>query len=37
MSELQKFYSEIQGILNDARNKAYSAVNFAMVEAYCLI
>jgi predicted nuclease of restriction endonuclease-like (RecB) superfamily len=37
MSELQKFYSEIQGILNDARNKAYSAVNFAMVEAYWLI
>ena len=37
MSDLQKFYSEIQGILNDARNKAYSAVNFAMVEAYWLI
>ena len=37
MSELQKFYSEIQDILNDARNKAYSAVNFAMVEAYWLI
>lgn len=37
MSELQIFYSEIQDILNDARNKAYSAVNFAMVEAYWLI
>lgn len=37
MSELQKFYSEIQSILKEARNKAYSAVNFAMVEAYWLI
>ncbi|HQJ05199.1 MAG TPA: PDDEXK nuclease domain-containing protein, partial [Spirochaetota bacterium] len=37
MSDLQNFYSEIHGILNDARNKAYSAVNFAMIEAYWLI
>lgn len=37
MSELHNFYSEIKDILNDARKKAYSAVNFAMVEAYLLI
>jgi predicted nuclease of restriction endonuclease-like (RecB) superfamily len=27
-------YSQIKEILSDARRKAYSAVNFAMVEAY---
>ena len=34
MSELRDFYSSIRGILSEARQKAYSAVNFAMVEAY---
>ena len=29
-----EFYSRIQKILASARAKAYSAVNFAMVEAY---
>lgn len=28
------FYEQISSILSDARNKAYAAVNFAMVEAY---
>ena len=28
------FYSNIKNILDNARKKAYSAVNFAMVEAY---
>jgi len=37
MNELTNFYSEIKGILANARKKAYSAVNFAMVEAYWLI
>jgi len=30
-------YSQIREILTTARTKAYSAVNFAMVEAYWLI
>ena len=30
----EAFYSEIQGILENARSNAYRAVNFAMVEAY---
>jgi predicted nuclease of restriction endonuclease-like (RecB) superfamily len=30
-------YNQIKGILTSARDKAYSAVNFAMVEAYWLI
>jgi predicted nuclease of restriction endonuclease-like (RecB) superfamily len=37
MSDLQNFYTEIKSILSDARKKAYSAVNLAMVEAYWLI
>ena len=37
MSDLDNFYSEIKDILANARKKAYSAVNFAMVEAYWLI
>jgi predicted nuclease of restriction endonuclease-like (RecB) superfamily len=37
MSELSAFHSEIKAILGNARQKAYSAVNFAMVEAYWLI
>jgi predicted nuclease of restriction endonuclease-like (RecB) superfamily len=37
MHELTNFYSEIKDILANARKKAYSAVNFAMVEAYWLI
>lgn len=37
MSNLQDFYSDIKNILSEARKKAYSAVNFAMVEAYWLI
>lgn len=28
------FYSHIKEILENARKKAYSAINFAMVEAY---
>jgi len=28
------FYNDIRSILQQARNKAYSAVNYAMVEAY---
>ena len=28
------FYNEIKSILVSARNKAYNAANFAMVEAY---
>ena len=28
------FYKQVSSILNAARNKAYTAVNFAMVEAY---
>ncbi len=28
------FYNDIRAILHQARNKAYSAVNYAMVEAY---
>lgn len=34
MSELTNFYSAIQAIVEKARQKAYSAANFAMVEAY---
>ena len=30
----ESFYEQIASILNAARNKAYTAVNFAMVEAY---
>ena len=37
MSELNDFYSSIRDILSKARQKAYTAVNFAMVEAYWLI
>lgn len=33
----QSFYEDIRLILQSARQKAYSAVNFAMVEAYWLI
>lgn len=29
-----QFYSQIRDILSAARNKVYSAANFAMVEAY---
>lgn len=28
------FYKQVSSILNAARDKAYTAVNFAMVEAY---
>lgn len=31
---LESFYKEVAGILDAARNRAYTAVNFAMVEAY---
>jgi hypothetical protein len=34
---LSAFYDDIRKILESARNKAYSAVNFSMVEAYRLI
>ena len=34
MTELDDFYSSIRIILDQARQKAYSAINFAMVEAY---
>jgi len=34
MNELDDFYSSIRDILSKARQKAYTAVNFAMVEAY---
>jgi len=34
MNELNDFYSSIREILSKARQKAYTAVNFAMVEAY---
>lgn len=37
MSELSTFYTDIKDILAQARNKAQSAVNSAMVEAYWLI
>jgi predicted nuclease of restriction endonuclease-like (RecB) superfamily len=37
MNDLQNFYSEIKTILAEARSKAYTAVNFAMVEAYWFI
>lgn len=30
----ESFYSQISSILSTARNKAYAAANFAMVEAY---
>lgn len=37
MSELSTFHTDIKAILEQARNKARSAVNSAMVEAYWLI
>ena len=37
MSDLQNFYTEIKSMLSDARKKAYSSVNFAMVESYWMI
>jgi predicted nuclease of restriction endonuclease-like (RecB) superfamily len=37
MSELSTFHADIKGILEQARGKARSAVNSAMVEAYWLI
>jgi hypothetical protein len=37
MSQLIAFHSDIKSILEQARSKARSAVNFAMVEAYWLI
>ncbi len=33
----QTYVLEIKQILNNARKKAYSAVNTAMIEAYCLV
>ena len=29
-----RFYEKVRGVLEEARGRAYSAVNFAMVEAY---
>src|SRR3989337_2150559 len=37
MNDLSNFYSDIKNILGRARQKAFSAVNTAMVEAYWLI
>jgi len=37
MSELTEFQGEIKNILEEARGKARSAVNAAMVEAYWFI
>ena len=37
MSELTTFHADIKAILEQARSKARSAVNSAMVEAYWLI
>ncbi len=37
MSDLTRFHADIKAILEQARNKARSAVNSAMVEAYWLI
>ena len=37
MTELTSFYAEIKNILQQARSKAQTAVNSAMVEAYWLI
>jgi len=37
MTELTNFYAEIKNILQQARSKAQTAVNSAMVEAYWLI
>ncbi len=37
MNELSSFHCEIKNILEQARGKARSAVNAAMVEAYWLI
>lgn len=34
LSADNRFYQDIKKILSEARNKAYTAVNFAMVEAY---
>lgn len=36
-NELSSFYAEIKGILQQARSRAQTAVNSAMVEAYWLI
>lgn len=33
----QSFYEDIRRILSEARQKAHSSVNFAMVEAYWMI
>ena len=37
MSKQNLYIAEIKQILASARQKAYSAINFAMVEAYWLI
>ena len=37
MKELPSFYSDIRQILQNARNRAYSEINRAMVEAYWMI
>ena len=37
MTELSSFHSDIKEILRTARQKAYTAVNLAMVESYWLI
>jgi hypothetical protein len=34
VSKINFVYKQISGILQEARNKAYKAVNFAMIEAY---
>ena len=33
-SDMESLYSSIRSILDNARKRAYSAVNFAMVESY---
>ena len=35
--DVEKLYAGIRNILANARQRAYSAVNFAMVESYWLI
>lgn len=37
MKDLTSFYSDIRQILQNARNRAYSEINHAMVEAYWMI
>ena len=37
MKDLTSFYSDIRQILQNARNRAYSEINQAMVEAYWMI